>query len=85
MVNVVTAESFRLKAMSADLKDQLDLLMQKLMSNERKWEEIMMMQVRVIFYRAGLYNILFRLFFIILCKYSTKCFICSEKQRFSFF
>lgn len=50
MVNAVSAETIRLTAMSANLKDQLDLLMQKLMSNERKWEEIMMMQVRVIFY-----------------------------------
>lgn len=45
MVNVVTAKTVELKATLDDLNDQLDLLMQKLMSNERKWESIMMMQV----------------------------------------
>lgn len=35
------------------LRDELDLLMQKLMSNERKWEMIMMMQVcSTSFYQA---------------------------------
>jgi hypothetical protein len=44
-VNVVTSETIELKKTLSDLRDQLDLLMQKLMSNERKWETIMMMQV----------------------------------------
>jgi hypothetical protein len=47
MVNVQTAETAALSQKLARLKDQLDLLMQKLMSNERKWETIMMMQVRL--------------------------------------
>lgn len=45
MVSVVTATTIELRAKSAMLKDELDLLMQKLMTNERKWEAIMMMQV----------------------------------------
>jgi hypothetical protein len=45
MINVVTAETAELKEKLACLKDELDLLMQKLMSNERMWETIMMMQV----------------------------------------
>lgn len=46
MVNVVTSTTQELKAKLAMLKDKLDLLQQKLMANERKWETIMMMQVR---------------------------------------
>lgn len=45
MVNVVTAETVDLRIKLEILNDQLDLLMQKLMKNERKWEIIMMMQV----------------------------------------
>jgi hypothetical protein len=45
MVNFVTTETAELTTKLANLKDLLDLLMQKLMSNERKWETIMMMQV----------------------------------------
>lgn len=45
MVNVATTETVELRDKLASLKDKLDLLMQKLMSNERKWENIMMMQV----------------------------------------
>lgn len=49
MVAIVTAETNELKEKSDNLKDRLDLLMQKLMSNERKWEIIMMMQVNLVF------------------------------------
>lgn len=52
MVNVVTTETVALNETLASLKDQLDLLMQKLMSNERKWEEIMMMQVGELYRRS---------------------------------
>lgn len=45
MVTTVTAETAVLKAKSEHLSDQLDLLMERLMSDERKWENIMMMQV----------------------------------------
>lgn len=47
MVTVVTKETIDLKERAGSLRDQLDLLMQKLMSDERKWETIMMMQVVV--------------------------------------
>lgn len=46
MVNAATVETVELSHNLAKLKDQLDFLMQKLMSNERKWETIMMMQVK---------------------------------------
>jgi hypothetical protein len=47
MVNVVSLETIDLTAKLDLLKDQLDLLMQKLMSDERKWESIMMLQVTI--------------------------------------
>jgi uncharacterized protein YigA (DUF484 family) len=46
-VNSVTVETARLRTILEGLRDRLDLLMQKLNSNERKWETIMMMQVRM--------------------------------------
>lgn len=48
MVSVVTSGTVELKETLANLRDQLDLLMQKLMANERKWETIMMMQVNTL-------------------------------------
>lgn len=45
MVNIVTAETVDQRKKLEDLNDRLDLLMQKLMKNERQWETIMMMQV----------------------------------------
>lgn len=48
LVNIVTKETIDLKERVEGLRDQLDLLMQKLMSDERKWETIMMMQVVVV-------------------------------------
>lgn len=47
MVSVVTKDTIDLKERVESLRDELDLLMQKLMSDERKWETIMMMQVVV--------------------------------------
>ena len=44
----MTAETAELTKRLGDLKDERDLLMQKLMSDERKWETIMMMQVRCV-------------------------------------
>lgn len=48
MVTSVTSETVQLKEKLSNLRDQLDLLMQKLMANERKWETIMMMQVIIL-------------------------------------
>lgn len=48
----MTLETMELRDKLANLRDQLDLLMQKLMANERKWETIMMMQVIMGFMRA---------------------------------
>lgn len=45
MVSTVTAETAIFRSKLENLNDQLDLLMQKLMSDERRWENIMMMQV----------------------------------------
>lgn len=45
MVTSVTADSAVLKAKYEHLCDQLDLLMERLMTDERKWENIMTMQV----------------------------------------
>jgi hypothetical protein len=45
MVTTVTAETAIFRVKLENLNDQLDLLMQKLMSDERRWENIMMMQV----------------------------------------
>lgn len=45
MVTTVTADTAVLKAKYEHLSDQLDLLMERLMSDERRWENIMMMQV----------------------------------------
>jgi hypothetical protein len=47
MVSVVSLETIDLTMKLDLLKDQLDLLMQKLMSDERKWESIMMLQVKI--------------------------------------
>lgn len=46
MVKIKNVETATLSLKLTQLKDQLDLLMQKLMFDERKWETIMMMQVQ---------------------------------------
>lgn len=45
LVNVETEKTEVMRKDLTRLRDESDLLMQKLMSNERKWETIMMMQV----------------------------------------
>lgn len=45
MVKPVTNRTIVLTKRLADLKDQLEMMMQTLMHSERKWENIMMMQV----------------------------------------
>jgi hypothetical protein len=49
MVNTEIAKTSDMRRNLTRLQDELDLLMQKLMSNERKWETIMMMQVGCFF------------------------------------
>jgi hypothetical protein len=44
-VNEFIDTTNKMKNELTQLKDESDLLMQNLMSNERKWELIMMMQV----------------------------------------
>lgn len=46
LVNQVINTSDEMKSELTRLRDESDLLMQNLMSDERKWELIMMMQVR---------------------------------------
>ena len=46
MVKPVTNRTMELTKRLNDLKDQLEMMMQTLMHSERKWENIMMMQVR---------------------------------------
>lgn len=48
MVQPVCEETQKSEMKLACLKDHLDLLMQKLMADERKWETIMMMQVKLV-------------------------------------
>jgi hypothetical protein len=44
-VEVVKETTLVMRSDLTRLRDELDLLMQKLMANERKWEMIMIMQV----------------------------------------
>jgi uncharacterized protein Yka (UPF0111/DUF47 family) len=44
-VTLVTESTEEMRKDLTRLENESDLLMQKLMSNERKWETIMMMQV----------------------------------------
>jgi hypothetical protein len=47
MVSTVKKQTNEMRMELTRLTDESDLLMQQLMSAERKWENIMMMQVRL--------------------------------------
>jgi hypothetical protein len=56
-VNVVQETTIVMRCNLTQLQDELDLLKQKLMANERKWEMIMMMQVSEFYFAEQFHEI----------------------------